>query len=141
MINVLAEQAEIVENDIQQLYNNWFIETCDEWLVPYIGDLLGVKNFHPVSAESGCSQRAFIANTIKYRRRKGTAIVLEELAYNITGWRSKVVEFFELLSTTQHFNHVRSNNFRIPDLRKPEKLELINSAFDEASHTAGYPRN
>ena len=53
------------------------------------------------------TQRAYVANTIAYRRRKGTAGVLEQLAGDLTGWPALVVEFFEQLVTTQHVNHVR----------------------------------
>jgi hypothetical protein len=38
-IEVLAREGGIVEDHINQLYENWFIETCEEWVVPYIGDL------------------------------------------------------------------------------------------------------
>ena len=41
-VGVLAEQAETMALDIDGLYANWFIETCQDWVVPYIGDLLRV---------------------------------------------------------------------------------------------------
>jgi hypothetical protein len=41
LLRVIAEQAQVVEQDIARLYENWFIETCDDWVVPYIGDLIG----------------------------------------------------------------------------------------------------
>ena len=40
-LRVLASQADVLEQDIARLYDNWFIETCDDWVVPYLGDLLG----------------------------------------------------------------------------------------------------
>ena len=40
LLQVIAEQVEIVEEDITQLYENCFIETCEDWVVPYIGCLL-----------------------------------------------------------------------------------------------------
>src|SRR6266568_6423207 len=43
LLRVIAEQVNIVEADIAQLYENWFIETCQEWVVPYIGDLIGYQ--------------------------------------------------------------------------------------------------
>ena len=43
LVNVLARQGQVVEADIGRLYENWVIETCDEWVVPYLGDLLGVR--------------------------------------------------------------------------------------------------
>jgi hypothetical protein len=136
LVSVLAEQAGVVEDDITRLYENWFIETCDEWVVPYIGDLLGVGGLHQLPGASAFSQRARVANTLAYRRRKGTATMLEQLARDTTGWNARSVEFFELLSTTQHFNHVRLLNRRTADLRQAGKVELLNTPFDTITHTA-----
>ena len=97
LLRVVNDQAQIVADDISQLYDNWFIETCDEWVAPYIGDLLGVRPLNPVSAKI-FSQRAWVANTLGYRRRKGTVAVLEQLARDVTGWPAKAVEFFQLLA-------------------------------------------
>lgn len=133
---VLAEQADVVDEDIANLYDNWFIETCDEWVVPYIGNLLGVRNLHPISEKATFSQRARVANTLGYRRRKGTATMLEQLAHDTTGWDARVVEFFELLGTTQYTNHIRLDNHRSPDIRDGEKLELLDTPFDTVAHTA-----
>ena len=136
LVNVIAEQAAVMEADIARLYENWFIETCDEWVVPYIGDLLAVRGLHSLGSDAPFSQRALVANTLSYRRRKGTATVLEQLARDTTGWNARAVEFFELLETTQHYNHVRLGNVRTPDLRDTNALELIDTAFDIAAHTA-----
>jgi len=134
LMTVLAQQAKVMEDDITRLHDNWFIETCDEWVIPYIGDLLGVRNLHPIS-DAPFSVRALVANTLVYRRRKGTAPVLEQLAFDTTGWRARAVEFFELLGWTQHYNHIRLHNVRTPDLRQTNQLELLNTAFDKAAHT------
>ena len=135
LIKVIAGEAAVLEGDIQGLYENWFIETCDEWVVPYIGELLGVRGLQPIDMAAGISQRAFVANTIQYRRRKGTATVLEQLAFDITGWRSRAVEFFGRISATQHYNHIRRHNVRTPDLRRSDQLALLDSAFGTAPHT------
>ncbi len=139
-IALLAREGGIVEEDITQLYENWFIETCDEWVVPYIGDLLGVKGINEIEDATVYSRRAFIANTLSYRRRKGTAPVLEQIAFDITGWRSKAVEFFQLLSTTQFMNHIRLHNTVTPDMRQMNSLDLVNTAFDKQSHTVDVRR-
>lgn len=140
LMAVLAEQAAIVEDDIAQLYDNWFIETCAEWVVPYIGDLLGARGLYSLQGASArtrtFSQRARVANTIGYRRRKGTASMLEQLARDVTGWDARAVEFFELLATTQYLNHLRPHNVRTPDLRDLPALELLNTPFDTIAHTA-----
>jgi len=135
LIEIIAREAGIVEDDIAQLYNNWFIETSAEWVIPYIGDLLRVRGLHEIETVPDFSLRAYVANTLRYRRRKGTAPVLEQLALDTTGWRARVVEFFHLLGTTQNLNHLRLQNIVPPDLRDMDRLELLNTAFDTNSHT------
>lgn len=134
LLSILEDEFQILADDIDRLYDNWFIETCDEWVVPYIGDLLGVRGIIPLEG-STFSQRALVANTLSYRRRKGTASVLEQLARDVTGWPAKAVEFFQRLSTQQYLNHVRENNLVTLDLRQTNLLELANSPFELATHT------
>jgi hypothetical protein len=131
LVEILASQAEVIERDIARLYDSHFIETCAPSLVPYIGDLIGVRSLPPL----GRNGRAEVANTIRFRRRKGTASVLEDLARDVTGWSSHVVEFFELLPTTQWMNHLRLHRPRTPDLRNADALDHVNRAFDTAAHT------
>jgi len=135
LLEVLDGERRRLEADVDQLYDNWFIETADEWVVPYIGDLLAVRGIRPIQAE-GITQRGVVANTIRYRRRKGTAAVLEELARDVSGWPARAVEFFETLATTQFMNHVRLHNVVTPDLRRVDALEFVGTAFDTAAHTA-----
>jgi hypothetical protein len=49
MLSEIAIQAGILAQDIEDLYQAWFIETCDEWVVPYIGALLGTRALSRVS--------------------------------------------------------------------------------------------
>src|SRR3569623_1526360 len=84
LLRVIAEQVNVVEYDIAQRYENWFIETADDWAVPYIADLIGyrpVRDAGPAADGSRAEGRALnriliprreAANTIRYRRRKGT---------------------------------------------------------------------
>lgn len=146
LLAVIEQELELVEADIEGLYENWFVETADEWALPYIGDLLGVTPLHTIKSAGVFSNRAYVANTLRYRRRKGTAAILEQLARDVTNWRARVVEFFQLLGTTQHVNHVRSENYRTPHLRAPlrnasaedgaNRLELLETPFTNAARTA-----
>jgi len=106
LITILGEPAQVLEEEIERLYRNWYIETCDDWVVPYLGDLIGVR---PTSARQ-LSTRAEVANTLGYRRRKGTLAVVEQLARDVTGLPARAVEYFTLLSTTQNLNHLRMEN-------------------------------
>ncbi len=137
LLAVIERELEAVEADAARLYDNWFIETCDEWTVPYIGDLLGARPIQPVPS-AGVSTRAWVANTIAYRRRNGTALVLEQLARDVTGWPAAAVEFFQRLGTTQHMNHVRlapSATARVRDAAAAELAQASAGAFDPFAHT------
>ena len=130
----LAEQIAVLEENLDQLDDDGFIETCAEWVVPYIGDLIGYRTLHGV-AEKVRSRRAEVAHTIGFRRRKGTAAMLEQLARDVTGWNARVVEFFQLVATCQHMNHLRPWNHYGPDLRRWEPLERRGTAFESIAHT------
>jgi hypothetical protein len=139
LFSVIAEQIAVLEEDLAQLYDDQFIETCAQWVVPYIGDLIGARGLHALTTTT-FSRRAQIANTLAYRRRKGTAAVLEQLARDATGWDARVVEFFQLLATTQYMNHLRPTNHYAPNLREWELLERLNTPFDRIAHTADVRR-
>lgn len=135
LLSVIEDELERIEADVEGLYDNWFIETCDEWVIPYIADLLGVRLLHPVNMAGVFSQRAYVANTLRYRRRKGTPAVLEQLARDTTGWPARVVEFFQRLGTSQHLNHIRLANLRTPNLRQTDELELVGTPFETVART------
>jgi hypothetical protein len=144
LVAVLAEQLDVVDHDIERLYENWFIETADRWVVPYLGDLVGTQALATAALEQEAglsvlprrfSQRSYVANSIGYRRRKGTAAVLEQVALDVTGWRARAVEFFQLLATTQTMKHVRPANVATPDLRVARALAKLDGPFDRSAHT------
>ena len=135
LLAAIEDELERVEADIAGLYDNWFIETCDEWAVPYIGDLLGVRAIRPVPS-AGVSARAYVANTIAYRRRKGTAVVLEQLARDVTGWPTRAVECFQRLGTAQQVNHVRLAPTFTAGVRDAAAAELADGPFDPYAHSA-----
>ena len=139
LCEVLAEDIAVLRENLDQLYDDQFIETCADWVAPYIGDLIGYRTLHGVT-ERTRSARAEVANTIAYRRRKGTATVLEQLARDVTGWNARVVEFFEWLETSQYMNHIRPANRATPDLRNWEALERRETAFNSLAHSVDVRR-
>ena len=141
LLQVIAEQVNIVEGDMDQLYENWFIETAVDWAVPYIGDLIGYEPVHeagqPGDVNTQQAQlrnkilipRREVANTIRYRRRKGTLALLEQLANDVAGWPARAVEFYRLLSWTQSLNHQRVMRGRVADLRAGDALDRLHGAL------------
>ena len=116
LLRVITEQVIVVEADIAQLYENWFIETCQDWVVPYIGDLIGYQLVHEAGEPGDVKTveerrlnkilvpRRDVANTIQHRRRKGTLSLLEQLAQDVAGWPARAVEFYRLLGWFQNIN-------------------------------------
>jgi hypothetical protein len=157
LLRIIEPHADAIEADIVQLGNDAFIETCEPWVIPYIGDLVGtVPIFDETRVRDGDTAaelfldlegpslrppialrgRADVAKTIYYRRRKGTLPMLEELARDVTGWAAHAVEFFELLGWMQWIrNHLRMHAPRTANIRSFERMDRLNRAFDEIQHT------
>lgn len=140
LLRIVGEQADLVEGDIGRLYDNWFIETCEDWVVPYLGELIG---FHPAIADPTAgaalqavlSPRAEVANTIRNRGRKGTIALIELLARDVANWPARAVESFQLLAWTQAMKYLHLDRARLADMRDSRALELIGGAFDQQAHT------
>lgn len=152
LLRVIGEQVGLLETDIDRLYDNWFIETANDWVVPYLADLIG---YVPVAeaglASNGTSERELdrlavlvprrdVANTLRHRRRKGTVAVLEELALDVADSPARAVETARLLGWTQALNHRRPERGRVTDLRSIDALDRLNGAFDELAHTVDVRR-
>lgn len=99
LVNRMGVQAAVLRRSIDRLWEDQSIESCDDWIIPYIADLLATNL---VSGLDSRGRRLDVAKTIYYRRRKGTVALLEELAADITGWDVRVVEFFRRLARTRH---------------------------------------
>ncbi len=134
LLSIVEEQTAILEENMAQMYDDLFIETCAPWVVPYIGNLIGYQQINGI-ASAVDSPRSEVANTIGFRRRKGTVPVFEQLARDATGWGAHAVEFFEVLATTQCVrNHIRPHNDYAPDLRKWKAGAWMGSGFDKTTH-------
>jgi hypothetical protein len=137
LLQVIADQAAVLEESLAQLYDDHFVETAASWVLPYIGDLIGLTGL-PSTDVPALSPRAEVAHTLGYRRRKGTAAILEQLARDITHWPARAVEFFELIAATQWMNHLRPANQAFISVRNADRLEDLGGAF-ERNTTFGQP--
>lgn len=156
LLRVLATQADVLEQDIARLYDNWFIETCEDWVVPYIGDLLGYALLPEAATLDGedkscaagglgrvLAPRADVAGTIDARRRKGTLSLLEDLLRAAAGWPARAVEFQRLLGWMQHLDHLHPARGGTVDVREPGRLQLLGweqGAFDACAHSVDLRR-
>jgi hypothetical protein len=136
-----------IQSDIESLYYNLFIDTCENWIVPYIGDLLGTSHL----SGDPWTIRADVADTIILRQHKGAILAIERLTYDLTQWGVHCVELRENLLWHQHLNHQRpdigdelyatgrtmtSGPIRggTVNLREPAVLSLLKTPFDEFAY-------
>jgi hypothetical protein len=132
LLMVIDEQLNAFAADLDQLYDDQFIETCAPWVIPYIGDLISYESIRGITAAVD-NPRAEVANTIGLRRRKGTILVIEELARDITGWGAHAIEFFRILADTQYIKHVRIYNHFAPDVHNWQLRAFRNNGFSTMS--------
>jgi hypothetical protein len=147
LVSVLAAQAASARRGIDRLWEDEFIEHCDDWAVPYIGDLLGTRMLNALNRRG---RRVDVANTIFYRQRKGTPVVMESLTTDVTGWSAVPVEAFRTLGRARHRldaqpsalagRVTRSLPGGLAHLRDPRASELVNGPFDEFSHSPSFGR-
>lgn len=143
LVEILARQAAISRRSIDRLWEDQYIEVCDDWAIPYIGDLVGTRLVHELNRRG---RRVDVARTIFYRRCKGTPLVLEVLIRDITGWSGVVVEAFRRLARTRHRLDPEPGNLggRLTGsppggwaaLRSVRGAQLVDGPFDEFAHTA-----
>jgi hypothetical protein len=135
LLRVIAEQAATIRQDLDTLWDSFFIETCDDWVVAYIGALVGTNLLaRPV----GQSNRLDVWNTVIWRRSKGTPRMLAALAGAVSQWPSDLAELFETLGWTQHLSHLRPHAVLTPDLRDPSRLGLLGRAGDPFGRAADF---
>ena len=143
LLRVVNGQANVVEDDIGRLYENWFVETCDPWAVAYLAGLLGAAPLpqvpHDARAELDTPRgrrrlgilvsRRDAANALSSGRRKGTLAVLETLARDVAGWPASAFEYRVRAAQTQHLNHPQPKRGRLVDLRDTPALSRGTGPF------------
>ncbi|MBE2243565.1 MAG: hypothetical protein IAE86_12475 [Burkholderiaceae bacterium] len=136
---------------VEQQYDDLFIETCDDWVVPYIADLVGTSHLKGDPR----TVRADVARTVYHRRRKGTLGAVESQTFALSGWAAHAVELRDRLAWNMHLNHLRPDAGGAPPwqaaphndprhpvrggtaaLRAPAWLSFVDGPFDPFARTA-----
>ena len=131
-------------------YDDLFIETCDDWVIAYLADLVGTSHLKG----DAWTLRADVARTVKNRRRKGTLGAVESQVHALSGWAVHAVELRERLAWNQALNHLRPDigggapfgvdpyrNITWPirggtaSLRAPAWLSFVGTPFDPFART------
>jgi hypothetical protein len=146
-LSVIEEVYRGLQDNIEQLYHDFFIETCGDWVIPYLADLLGTSHL----SGDPWTVRADVARTVRNRRRKGSLGAVESVVHALSGWAVHTVEMGERLVWNQHVNHQRPDSGGIAPLtlspsisaaarggtvtlRDPALLAFANGPFDPFAH-------
>ena len=102
LLAALGQQFDLLEAEVDWLYEDQFIETCADWVVPYIGALVGARILETRDSQSARMQ---VANTIRDRRAKGTARALAGRAQAVMSAPAEAIEY------ATHVVHTFNPNF------------------------------
>lgn len=128
LASLIAREGQIVDEGLDQLYDDAFIETCAPWVVPYIGELLGVRGL--ADLPEGIDMRARVANALDLRSRKGTLRALEQAAADSSGWPVYAVEYWKRTSHAQAMRLPHPDMGRTVDFRAKPSLNRIDTPFE-----------
>lgn len=131
LLAVIESEFLRLEMDIDAAYDDWFVETCNSWVIPYLADLVGITDLVDVKFPHA-GQRRRIANHVAYQRRKGQLSVLAHVARDVTGWPAFAVESARLVAQTLAPGADRASASRTFDVRG---AALANTPFDRSART------
>lgn len=131
-LNLFGHELARLHGSIDQLWRDFYIDSCQGWVIPYIGDLLGTEVLYH---DDDARNRTDVKNTLAWRRRKGTLDGLEDVAAGTSGWGSLAVEMFERLVWSQNLNHRRMHALHTVDLAHGSRLDRLETPFELAGRS------
>jgi hypothetical protein len=138
LVEVLAIGSAEVDQEIERLYAAQFVETAPEEALADFAALIAAEPLRPLPEGTPATTRAYLANTIRYRRGKGTARVLEALATDVGGFAAIAVEYFQRLARLQHVYDVRPERPGLARLTAGETAALTGTAQDRLPRLAEF---
>ncbi len=150
LLDIVGEQVDGIAASIDTAYEDLFIETCEDWVVPYLADLVGTVPLYDASrstddatalatftdlrgprllAPGVASSRADVAKTIEMRRRKGTVSALADVARYASGYPIRLVEGLARTGWTQDRHHLRFD-LQTARIRNRLASSLVGTPFD-----------
>lgn len=148
LLGVIGDQVVTLEAGINQLYDDWFIETCQDWLVPYfadrvdvaLGPAIGGSQTGTDASLDAISRRSQVANALRDRRAKGTLAAVERFARDTTEWPCRAIEYAWLVATTQSLRHPDLGRGATMAIGDTEILDRFGTPFSTSSTTADVRR-
>lgn len=133
LFQVLGRASAEIDAEIDGFYDALFVETAAEDRLDSLAALVSSPVLRPMPEGSGGSRRALIANTLRYRRGKGTARVMEDVAADVIGLSAVAVEYYQRIARLAHLIDPRPDRPATVALRDGETAARAGRAFDMAA--------
>ncbi len=139
ILSVVEEQLAILADNLDQLYDDQFIETCAPWVIPYIGDLIGYQSVSEktrsttpsiASPRAGSRPHDLVPPSQRHRSGRGAT---RPRCHRVGCPRRRVLPSSRRHAV--HEPHSSPDNLYAPNLRHCEPREYQNTGFDETAHT------
>ena len=130
LVGVLALPSAEIDAETDAFYDALFVETAGPAALDAIAALVAATPLRAMPPGAAIDQRAYVANTVRYRRGKGTARVLEALAADVTGLGAVAVEYFQRLARLNHLLDVRPDRPGTALLVDGDTAARAGGAFD-----------
>lgn len=120
LISVLAVPLAVVRQSVEELYADLFVDSANDWVLPYLADMIGTTLVFPDAA----SNRRDVRGTVGWRRRKGTPSMLQDLGSDLTGQLVVTQEGWRRLQMSQDLNMLRRERIT-PRILRPSLAEQV----------------
>jgi hypothetical protein len=121
LLAAVDRQVAALDDDLDRLWQDFFIESCADWAVPYLGALLGL----PPDAS-----RREVAFAVALRRRKGTPAALEDFGFVVTGLTVRVHEGWQHTVWAQRLGHPPPPRVAALALRDRAAMSRLGGPFE-----------
>lgn len=118
LLRALGTELDALDESIRALLDDHFVERASAEALPRLAELMGAR----LLARDPRVNRAVVARSVAWRRRKGTLATLEEVLASTTGWGAEIDEGFRSLAVTQDMRHLLTGRGLTAHLRDPIAL-------------------
>ncbi|MFN3613690.1 MAG: hypothetical protein ACK4WC_03915, partial [Rubrimonas sp.] len=132
LFSVFARSSVEIDAEIDRFHDSLFVETAPEEALDALAALAAAPALKRAPPGAGVGQRAFIANAVRRRRGKGTALAFETLAGDLTGRAAVAVEYFQRLVRTPHLIDPRPDRHGVAAPRAGTTAAEAGGPFDMA---------
>ncbi len=129
LIEILAGPLAAVRQNVNELHADLFIDTSGEAALPLLAEMVGTSLvFSDVDRN-----RLDVRGTVRWRRRKGTPPMLQEMAEELLGRQAPLVEGWKLCQVDQDLDILRLDRV-LPDIRARVIAESVDGPWDGPYH-------